>query len=255
MKFQYASDLHLEMFTNLVAVTESNLIPSAPILILAGDIDKIKNKGVSRTSAFKYFSDNWEQVYIIPGNHEFYDSERIIHAFELDHQVFPNVKYLNNVMLELDGVEFYFTTLWSKCNSNLIEDYITDFKICFWGDEKYRWTHHNQFHQRAVEWLDESLSKPKSKPRVVVSHFVPSNEVNAYPDSDDLIIGPMIKSYFVAQLDEYLKKWDIDYWIYGHNHWNNDVDVFGIKFRSNMLGYVGYNEHKGFIRDKTIEIV
>ena len=131
-------------------------------------------------------------------------------------------------MLELDGVEFYFTTLWSKCNSNLIEDYITDFKICFWGDEKYRWTHHNQFHQRAVEWLDENLSKPKSKPRVVVSHFVPSNEVNAYPDSDDLIIGPMIKSYFVAQLDEYLKKWDIDYWIYGHNHWNNDVDVFSV---------------------------
>ena len=52
----------------------------------------------------------------------------------------------------------------------------------------------------------------------------------------------------------HLEKWDIDYWIYGHNHWNNDVDVFGIKFRSNMMGYVVQNEHKSFIRDKTITI-
>ncbi|MCV9387486.1 metallophosphoesterase [Reichenbachiella ulvae] len=255
MKFQYASDLHLEFENNHHYLTQvNNLKPVAPYLILAGDIDNIVNRQVTRDSYFEWLSKNWEQVYIIPGNHEWYMNEDVSQAFDIDLKIYPNVRYLNHQKVHIEGVDFYFTTLWSIVRHHMIKNYIADFRSCKYDGERYTYKHHDELHQRAVKWLSTELNKEKTNPRVVVSHFVPCPQTDGYPKGSNSLIGPIIKRYFTADLSVRIEGWDIDYWIYGHNHWDKNVDALGVKFRSNQFGYVSHSEHQGFDFAKVIEM-
>lgn len=237
MKFQYASDLHLEFRDNYTHLMELEpLKPVAPYLILAGDIDIIGLEEVLRYDIFKFLSEHWKEVFIIPGNHEYYKKGDVSESFNIDYHIFPNVRYLNHQKIHLEGVDFYFTTLWSRTGSSLIKTYISDFRSCKYGSQPFSYKHHDELHNKAVFWLNRELNKDKEYPRVVISHFVPCPAADGYPDSTDNYIGSIIKRYFVADLGEKVMNWDIDYWIYGHNHWDKDVDALGVKFRSNQFG-------------------
>lgn len=255
MKFQYASDLHLEFEDNYHYLTKvQNLNPVAPYLILAGDIDNIINRQVTRDSYFEWLSKNWKQVYIIPGNHEWYMKEDVSQAFDIDLKIYPNVRYLNHQKVHIEGVDFYFTTLWSRVRHESIKNYIADFRKCRYGEEKYTFRKHNDLHAKSVEWLGKELRKEKEYPRVVVSHFVPCSEADGYPKGFDPFLSSIMKSYFTADISHKIKAWYVDYWIYGHNHWDKDVDAFGTKFRSNQFGYTFQLEHSGFDFAKMIEL-
>jgi DNA repair exonuclease SbcCD nuclease subunit len=257
MKIQYASDLHLEFPQNRKYLEMKPIEPVAPYLLLAGDIDVLRHGRVSHPKEFKYYADNWEQVFIIPGNHEYYSiggkASDISNATQIDYQVADNIRYLNNTKIELEGVELYFTTLWSFLQNSMIEHYIADFSSSRFQKGKYTSHHHNDFFIKSIKWLDEELSKPKIKPRMVISHFVPSQATDGYPSLNDEH-GRLMKGYFIAQIDKYLEKWPIDYWLYGHNHWNKEVEAFGIQFLSNQLGYTFQDEHADFDHAKMIEI-
>lgn len=254
MKFQYASDLHLEFDENYHFLMSNKLKPVAPYLILAGDIDIISDGKVTRPEYFRYLSDNWKEVFIIPGNHEFYKKGNVAASYNLELTIHSNVRYLNHQVVTIEGVDLIFTTLWSRVNTSLIKNYIADFRQCKYADGPFKYTHHDQLHEKAVSWLNKVLSPDKERPRVVVSHFVPCEEANGYPKSKDNYIGPIISRYFVASLENRIRDWDIDYWIYGHNHWDKDVDNLGVKFRSNQFGYCHTLEHKEFDLEKVIEI-
>lgn len=52
-------------------------------------------------------------------------------------------------------------------------------------------------------------------------------------------------------LDNFIEVSDINYWMFGHTHYNGGTDI---KLRTatlltNQLGYVKYREHKGFCND------
>ena len=50
-----------------------------------------------------------------------------------------------------------------------------------------------------------------------------------------------------------IKESGIDYWIYGHSHYNVDVEIGNTKCVSNQLGYVFHGEHESFDPGKYIE--
>lgn len=254
MKIQYASDLHLEFDDNYQFLMSNKLKPTAPYLILAGDIDIISNGTVTRPEYFQYLSDNWKEVYIIPGNHEFYKKGNVATSFDLELTIHSNVRYINHQVITTEGVDLIFTTLWSRTNTSLIKSAIADFRQCKYADGPFKYTHHDELHAKAFRWLNQVLSSEKVRPRVVVSHFVPCSQADGYPESNDSYMGPIIKRYFVADLETRIRNWDIDYWVYGHNHWDKDVDALGVKFRSNQFGYYHTFEHKDFDYAKTIEI-
>lgn len=254
MKFQYASDLHLEFDDNYHFLMSNKIKPVAPYLILAGDIDIISDGRVTRPEYFQYLSDNWKEVFIIPGNHEFYKKGNVAASYNLELTIHSNVRYLNHQVITIEGVDFIFTTLWSRINTSLIKNYIADFKQCKYADGSFKYTHHDQLHGKALSWLNKVLSPDKKRPRIVVTHFVPCQQANGYPKSNDIYIGPIIARYFVADLENRIRDWDIDYWIYGHNHWDKDVDALGVKFRSNQFGYCHTFEHTDFKTHAVIEI-
>lgn len=252
MKFQIASDLHTEFRENRVYLNLYPIKPVAPVLLLAGDVKILNSPSDEVYDFLKYASEHWEQIYIVPGNHEFYHFGDLSGAFDLDFSPFPNVRYLNHQVVAYDSCELYFTTLWSTA-SLPINNMISDFRNCKYGTEDYTVEHHNHLHDKAVNWLNQELSKPKTKPRVVVSHFVPCWAADAFPRGFDQR-SVLIKDYYTARLDDLILDWKVDYWLFGHNHYNRDTKFGDTQFVTNMLGYVFSDNRESFRHDKTIAL-
>ena len=72
MKIQYASDLHLEFAENWRYLRDNPLQISGDILILAGDIGYIGDQNYQNHPFWDWVSENYQQVLVVPGNHEFY---------------------------------------------------------------------------------------------------------------------------------------------------------------------------------------
>ena len=72
MRIQYASDLHLEFAENGSYIKHNPLPVTGDILVLAGDIGYLGDENYSRHPFWNWASDNYRQVIVCMGNHEFY---------------------------------------------------------------------------------------------------------------------------------------------------------------------------------------
>lgn len=72
VRLQYASDLHLEFAENGSYIKHNPLQVAGNVLVLAGDIGYLGDENYSRHPFWDWASDNYEQVIVVPGNHEFY---------------------------------------------------------------------------------------------------------------------------------------------------------------------------------------
>lgn len=70
MKIQFASDLHLEMAANAAWLQSHQLEVTGDILLLAGDTAYL-DEGVPEWF-LDWASSSYQQVLLIPGNHEYY---------------------------------------------------------------------------------------------------------------------------------------------------------------------------------------
>lgn len=72
MKIQYASDLHLEFAENGSFIKHNPLPVTGDILVLAGDIGYLGDENYIKHPFWDWVSENYRQVIICMGNHEFY---------------------------------------------------------------------------------------------------------------------------------------------------------------------------------------
>ena len=115
MKIQYCSDLHMEFHENMRFMKSLPLEPVGDVLVIAGDVGYLVDSTIPHLRFWKWASENYRQVLMIAGNHEFYNNGDIAAQGDSWQNMFlPNVGYYHNKVVRIDNVDFILSTLWSR---------------------------------------------------------------------------------------------------------------------------------------------
>ncbi len=253
MKIQYASDLHLEFRENASYLKHNPLKVAGDILILAGDIGYLGDQNYSNHPFWDWASENFMQVIVAMGNHEFYkfyDIAPLNNGYRL--QIRHNVAAYYNSVITVEDTDIIVSTLWAHIplkDASFTEKVISDFRRIQYNGELLTFANFNQEHRKCLDFINTSVAESIAKNKVVVSHHVPSFRMQDPKYKDSKANGA-----FTVELEDYIKTSGIDYWIYGHSHCNIDVRIGNTLCISNQLGYVFQNEHLSFRPDAIIEV-
>ena len=243
MTFQYCSDLHLEFEDNQAWLRMHMLEPTADVLILAGDI--VCFSALEKADwFFDWVSDNFEETYWIPGNHEYYHSS-IESPPLLNKKIRHNVTLINNASIEIDDVVIHFSTLWTAIperHAAVISRGMSDYHLIKINGEYLSPADVNTIHLHSMRFLESALGSNRNKKQFVVTHHVPT--LTNYPQE---FIGSALNAAFAVELAPMICQLRPEAWIFGHSHRN--VPEFSLgktRMLTNQLGYVAHYEHKGF---------
>ena len=227
MLIQYISDIHLEVWKK-----EPKINIKCDILCICGDIGDPYSKIYKKF--MKDISKKFKKVFIIFGNHEFYNQkEEMYNVIEyvknmINEEKLDNVTFLNNSCEEYEGFLFVGSILWSKINDSkyLVNDFnmINDMSI-----SKY-----NNMYKENFIYIDKILEENKDKKVIILTHHMPS-----YDFIDDIYKVGDNKYYnqcFASDCSELFRD-NVKLWIYGHTHKSRVSYIKKIKFVCNPLGY------------------
>jgi predicted phosphodiesterase len=247
MRFEYASDLHLEFERNRTFMRDMLKEPTGDVLLLAGDIGYLNDYRLLYDFYFDYISKNYKQVIIVPGNHEFYfGSDVTQYGLSYEIEIKENVKYYHNKVIHInDEIDIIASTLWSnilESQTLSVTNMLNDFNQIYHGDRMLDVHAYNEMHIECVRFIREALKSSKAKKIIILTHHAPSLMTIAPQHMDS-----PINSAFSNDLDWIMKEDDrIKYWVYGHTHTNIDCQVNSTKIVCNQLGYVGSGEENKF---------
>jgi predicted phosphodiesterase len=229
------SDLHFEFGGQFEGPGNSQ----ADVMILAGDIINFKNfQPLSR------FLKNWENpVLYIAGNHEYYTSapmeegDAAFEAFLASNH--PNVKYLRDEAVTINGVQFFAGTMWTdfgRSNESAMtvaRRQMNDYRLIMTHDRKPITPSgtillHQTFKDKLVSWLEQDLSGL----RVVISHHSPV--VNPNTQYGDSPLQPAFNSLDMLPI---IERHQPHLWVYGHTHECDTQTIGKTQIISNQLGY------------------
>jgi hypothetical protein len=291
-KIQYVSDIHLETHHNSSkAIFEKILTPSAPYLALCGDIGY---PGAALYEPFlEYCSKNFEHVFYIAGNHEFYNDTKAIKFLKNKHymvkeldedslrrlslkfsrdtretrsdkireicQKFPNIHFLDKETFKIPNTDIIVVgcTLWSKLemNPHTLPQFNDFNRICEDKDTLLRPRTYDDWNVEHVEFLGKTLTKLHDEyPELKV--LVLTHHCPTY----DIIIekytaaDPYNMNSFFANRDLVSPFGkNVKGWICGHTHGCKTINVDGTIVATNTFGYE-WETIEGFKSDAVIEI-
>ena len=215
------------------------------ILVLAGDIGYLGDQNYRTHPFWSWVSDNYQQVIVVPGNHEFYKYYDLSTMKDgTVGEIRENVHYYYNKVVTIGDVDFILSTLWSHIddeNAASCERCVTDFRRIMYGEDILTHKEFNLEHEKCLNFIKEAVARSMSQIKIVVTHHVPSYQLCA-PEFE----GSTLNGAFTVELENFIKDSGIDYWIYGHSHRNIDKVIGKTQCISNQLGYVFANEHHTF---------
>ena len=254
MRVQYASDLHLEFGENSRWLKEHPLIPSADILVLAGDIGYLGDDNYITHPFWNRVSEDFNQVIVVPGNHElykFFDINELRNGWQLE--IRHNIRVCYNSVIALnEETDLIASTLWAHIPPSeeyLTERCVSDFKRIRNGEFRLSAQRFNEEHEVCRNFIEKAVSESNAERIVVATHHVPSFALMAEEFKDSSINGAC-----TVELTGMIAESRINCWIYGHSHRNIDKMIGSTRCVSNQLGYVFQNEHNTFRRDAVTEI-
>lgn len=258
MKIQYLSDLHLEFKDNSEFLHSRRLKVTGDVLVVAGDTYYLDDGHIGDSFFLKWAADNFGQVLLIPGNHEFYGGYDVADGgSSWECRLGPNVGYYQNKVVTIGDTDFILSTMWSYIspeNQQSIGYFLNDFHRLRYRGRKFTPDDFNTEHAKSLAFIKLAVAESKSRHRIVVTHHVPSRLCT--PKKLAVIRNGTLEQAFTADLTDYIEQAPIDYWIYGHSHVNADVNIGGTTLTSNQLGYVfrGENQWNGFSFGKHITV-
>ncbi len=253
MKIQYCSDLHLEFLQNNKFIQKYPLLPVGDILVMAGDIVPFALLDEQHVF-FDWLADNFETTYWIPGNHEYYHGDTRTRSGVVKEAIRSNVFLLNNQTVQLDAVRLIFSTLWSCISPDagwLIQRRMADFSAIYCHGYSFTPDDYNSLHLQCKNFIMEALAVKVATPTMVVTHHVPT--FLHYPAKYK---RDSLNEAFATELHDLIEQSSIDYWLYGHHHFNTPTFNMGnTKLITNQLGYIKFFENTGFKRDAAVEFI
>lgn len=251
----FGSDFHLEF--------GAESMPGGDVLIIAGDMvvashfrkkfgawenaSKADILWVNHSAQvyrqfFKECSERYRFVLYVPGNHEHYwgDIESTLQILRDEVSMHPNIHVMNDNVMEIDGVVFIGSTLWTDffrgnpvsmeyCRQNM-----KDFKVIRMRDQKLQPGYIAHLHGRSKKFIVDTAQANKDKTVVMISHHAPSH----------LSIDPEYKGDgknggYVSDLsDLILDNPNIKVWIHGHTHQRLDYTIGDCRILCNARGYM-----------------
>jgi len=228
------------------------LEPVGDILILAGDILPF-GLHKTQTAFIDDIADQFEMVYWIPGNHEYYEYDLATVADPLLEKLRSNVWLVNNQVIDYKKISFICSTLWSKVeviNALDVQRSISDFFSIQWQGKRFTTEQFNQLHNQSVSFLEKAFNEKNTDKSIVITHHVPT--LHQYPKKYK---NSPLNGAFVTELYDLIHDSGADYWIYGHHHFNiPEFKIGATTMLTNQLGYVHHNEHYKFNGKAVIEV-
>ncbi len=252
MKIQYCSDLHLEFWQNEMYLRSNPIIPKGEILLLAGDIGLLSVLK-KYDWFFDYISDNFKTTYWIPGNHEYYGSDISVWSGIFCEEIRHNIFLVNNYTAKHGNIKFIFSTLWSKIskgNEVEIQNSLGDYSLVRKQNRKLMVAETNDLHDQAFAFLEAEVKSMKDEKGFIMTHHIPTF-IN-YPEK---YLDIALREAFAVELSDFIKTSGLDYWLYGHHHFNTkNFSIGKTQLITNQLGYVQYKECLDFRLDAVVEI-
>lgn len=251
MKFDYASDLHVDFHRTSQINWEEEV--NSKKLIIAGDT--ANSPEVAYMEICKA-SQVYDRVIVVSGNHEYY-SGRARRVHEIARTFQRLVEDIPNVTLLTTG------RIWASighdtgifgCNGWYdwapYQDLTRERNFRNWKAElnDSRQIQFDIFPDKMAEIesmeleasLDEAVSCFGINKAIVVTHTLPLMVLAAKPPYPYYYLNP---SYVNTLMGEIVKKWNhvIKVWVHGHSHFPCDVTFNGIRFLRNPRGYPNEN--------------
>lgn len=248
------SDLHFEYGAREFV----HDIPKADICICAGDV---MDGGPS--SSIKWLGD-WVShlmpVVIVPGDTE-YARSSLVEGSEAAEDVaanYPNLHFLNNGVVSIDGVRFIGSTLWTDFaiygspRDGMLDAKRTSrnfdlIKTSRVPRKRFSAPQSLKRHRKACAFLEQNLPKAPEFTTIVITHHAPS----LHSLSDDWLDVDLAPSY-ASNLDRLILCHQPFAWIHGHVHRACDYYVGDTRVICNPRGLPG--EGARFKPDLTVDI-
>lgn len=256
MRLWVFSDLHLEMTSS----NEVFDIPAADVCVCAGDI---LDRGPA--ASVNWLAENIVShmpVVFVAGNHEFYRSD-ILGGMEKARRVsqqYANLHFLADESVEIAGVRFVGSTLWT--DFNLLGDRemtmlraniaMNDFRQIKLQTKPYRRFHPLnalRMHQGSRSFIAQQLREMMGPPTVVITHHAPS--ALSIPSFYN---GDFSSSCFASELTDLVLVGQPKIWIHGHVHERCDYFIGDTRVLANPRGYPGERGISGFDPKLVVEV-
>ena len=219
--FDLISDLHLDMHDQPEQML-LDMEPLSPLLVIAGDLCEARH---IQEDWLEIISDKYELTFYVPGNHEFYGSNREKTLDKL-RSVMPYNIYLLNGDSELySDIAFAGHTLWFPDDGRnwQYERAMNDFAFI----EGYRsWVYDE--HEKAKAWLSKSWCD------VWITHHLPLWR-SVHPKYE----GSPLNRFFVGDISKEIQTAHAlpKVIVHGHTHEECDYMAGDVRVVCNPLGY------------------
>ena len=231
MKLQLISDLHTEFHDSPASFLDSLDIESnLDFLVVAGDTVAVNRQHEQDIlSSFHRFSKYARHVLWIPGNHEYYgsynssDTNKQLAAYIVR---YPNIHWLQNNELILDGSHFYGGAMWFPNVDGLNQLYERELSDFSQIKDLLQWVYHENI---AFRYHANKLVTEKT---IVISHHLPSRQ--SVPTE---FRGLQSNRFFVSDEERFIAERQPRLWFHGHTHKACDYQLGNTRVVCNPHGY------------------